>query len=91
MTLNPKTRFQAQDALAKQHLDISASEAFQRAAESALLQMVMEIPSPKDQEQAAANWYAMAGARAYVNLLLNIAEKPQPPAKTSTHNLDHGK
>lgn len=89
MKLNPKARFQALEDLAKRHLDVSASESFQRAAEYALLQLLLEIPTPKDEEQAAANWYAVAGARAYLNLLLNIAEKPVPPAKQSTHNLDH--
>jgi len=91
MTLNPKTRFQQQEDLAKRHLDVTASESFLRAAESALLQLIMDMGTPKNNDEAAANWYAVAGAKKYMELLLNLAEKPVPPSRISTHNLDHAR
>jgi len=89
MTHNPKNRFQQQEDLDNRHLDVTASESFLRAAGAALLQLVMDMGMPKNNDEAAANWYAVAGAKAYMNLLLNLAEKPVPPSRISTHNLDH--
>jgi len=79
MNKSPKKRFLEQEELARQFLDITDSEAFQRATELALLSLMEE----------AATIEAIKGAQEFLNILKNLPEKPGPLPKRTVHTLNH--
>lgn len=88
MRYSAKERLLAEKAIANQHLDTVSSEAFLRAAEAALLEMVMAAPSEVSEADAAANYHRIVGARDYLRALLSIAEPPQPLKPKPQYGLD---
>jgi hypothetical protein len=89
ISLSHKQRFLAEEKLAAQHRDIVVTEAFQRATETALLQLLSELPDTVDQVTAVAQYHRIMGARMYITRLLNIAEKTPPETKPTRYGLDH--
>lgn len=75
MTLSPKKDFR-KGPWAKAHAELCASQTFQTAVQTALVQMVYEEGSPVEPIIATASWHRIAGARAFINVLLNLAETP---------------
>jgi hypothetical protein len=89
ISLSHKQRFLAEEKLAGQHRDVVATESFQRASETALLQLIAEMPETIDEGTAAAQYHRLMGARAYMSRLLTIAEKTLPESKPHRYGLDH--
>jgi hypothetical protein len=88
MTYSAKQRLLEQKNIAHAHLDTVSSEAFLRSAEAALLDMVMHAPTQVTEEDAAANYHRIVGARDYLQALLAIAEPPQPPKPKPNYGLE---
>lgn len=86
MTLAPKAEFQKGPS-AKEHAELCASPTFQGALKTALLQMLYDEGSPADPALAAASWHRIAGARALVHVVLNLAEPPAEKKITPHQNL----
>jgi hypothetical protein len=83
MTLAPKTEYQ-KGIWSRQHAELCASPTFQATLQTALVQMLYDEGSPADPVIASATWHRMAGARAFVHVLLNLAEPP-PEKKIEPH------
>lgn len=89
MKLTPKLKFQEQVEYARAHRELVASSSFRTAIESALAQMVLDSGERHGQEEAAAQWNRIEGARVFIDHLLNLAEKPELPRVLPPANLDH--
>jgi hypothetical protein len=89
--LTPKKRFQSQfPQVTGAIADIMASRDFHQAAETALLQIVMDAQPTIDPVIAAAAFQRIMGARAAIEQLLAIASPPTVPARqVPTGQLDH--
>lgn len=89
--LAPKKRFQAQfPEVSGAIADIMASRDFHQAAETALLQVVMDAQSTVDPVIAAAGYHRIMGAKAAIDQLLAIASPPTVPGRQlSSGQLDH--
>jgi hypothetical protein len=74
--MTPKIDFRM-GPFAKPHMDLVVSPGFQEALRASLLQMVYDEGAPSDPVIAAASWHRIAGARAILHILLNLAEPPQ--------------
>ena len=79
MNESPKARFLADERLQKQFLDQVDSESFTRATELAMLALMDE----------AATIEAIKGAQRFLDILKALPEKPVPPPKRVSHNLQH--
>jgi len=90
MPLKPKARFLEQNALAHVHEDVVTSESFLTACESAMLQMIVDLPETTDTGTAAAAYQRISGAKQFLNQLLTLADIPKPPEKRpAIGQLDH--
>jgi hypothetical protein len=89
ISFSHKQRFLAEEKLAGQHRDVVATESFQRASETALLQLIAEMPDTVDQITALAQYHRIIGARMYMKSLVNVAEKAPPQTKPTRYGLDH--
>jgi hypothetical protein len=89
IALSPKHRFQAKDQASKSHKDLVVSPSFQDALASSLAQMQYDEGTPALPELAAASWHRLAGARAFVHVLLNLCEPPPEPLQVPKGNLNH--
>lgn len=70
-------------------LDVCDSAQFHMAATTAMAQMVIEQPFPRDTATAQAKEFELQGAKKFLNLLMNLsAPDPKASAKPGT-NLDH--
>lgn len=86
MNQSPKTRFLAEEKLAKQFLDVVDSEAFTRATELAMLAFLEKdraLPDP------AAGYHRMRGAEDFLAILKSLPEQPKLPPARASYNLDH--
>lgn len=88
MTLDPKTIYLESPA-AKKHAELVVSRDFQWTLTVALAQMQIVEGNSADPAVAAANWHRLAGARAFIAVLMNLAEPPQPSTRKPIGNLDH--
>jgi hypothetical protein len=80
--LAPKRRFQsAYPEITKAIADVMVSGDFQQAAESALLELVAELPNTTDPLVAAGCYHRIMGARQYLEQLLSIAKPPGVPGR----------
>ena len=79
MNHSPKQRFLAEERLQKQFLDVVDGEAFTRATELAMLQLMEESKSLDE----------IKGAQRFLTILKSLPEKPSPPPPRSSHNLNH--
>ena len=87
MNSSPKTRFMAEERLAKQFLDMVDSEAFQRATELAMIAFQIEL-SILEVESGPA-FERIVGAQRFLEILKALPEPVKPPSPRPTHNLDH--
>jgi hypothetical protein len=76
MNMTPKVDFR-NGPFSKAHIDLVVSPGFQEALRASLLQMVYDEGAPSDPVIAAASWHRIAGARALIHVLMNLAEPPQ--------------
>jgi len=81
MNLQPKKSFHENGVAVKQHLETVDSASFIEAAKVTILQIVMELPETPDPTTALAAYHRLIGARVYMNGLLNLAEKVEPPKR----------
>ena len=80
--LAPKKRFQtAYPEITKAIADVMAGGDFQQAAESALLELVAELPNTSDPVIAAGCYHRIMGARQYLDQLLSITKPPSLPGR----------
>lgn len=79
MNASPKSRFLAEERLAKQFLDVVDSEAFTRATELAMLAL-MEKSKSLDE---------IRGAQEFLTILKSLPEQPKLPPARQSHNLNH--
>lgn len=79
MNTSPKSRFLSEEKLAKQFLDVVDSEAFQRATELAMLQLIENSKSMDE----------IKGAQNFLAILKTLPEKPAPLPVRTSHNLQH--
>lgn len=89
MNLSPRIRFIEAKDLSRRHLDVVASESFLRAAEAALLDLVMSMPDSTEPTVAIASFNRIIGAREYLKRLMNIGEPIMPGERPPTFNLEH--
>ncbi len=82
MNISPKQRFLEQKTLAKQFLDVVDSEAFQRACELAMLQLVAEVPADGTME-------FVRGADRFLEILRNMPEEAKPMPARRSYSLNH--
>ncbi len=82
MTTSPKSRFLEQKDLARQFLDMTASEAFCRATELAMVALIQEVPANGTME-------FIRGADRFLEILRNLPEPAIPVQPRRSHNLDH--
>jgi hypothetical protein len=89
ISLNPKAAFAA-SVHAKAWDNVAASEMFVLALNAATLEMQSSLNTPKDANEAAANYYRMQGAREFALFLINLTT-PKPPQveRADIGNLDH--
>lgn len=89
-TVSPKTRF-LRSQVAKNWAEAVTSIEVRSSAEAALAQFVFEQPTDfKDKDAASAEALRLQGARRYMSILLNLAEKePDQPVKMVSDNLPH--
>jgi hypothetical protein len=73
MNFDPKKAFNESDHAKVWH-DVVASKGFHAAAEAALANMQMNLPTPPDMATAAANDWRMQGARRFLNELMTLTE-----------------
>lgn len=79
MNASPKSRFLAEEKMAKQFLDVVDSESFTRATELAMLALMEESKSLEE----------IKGAQRFLTILKALPEKPTPLPTRSSHNLNH--
>lgn len=89
MVLSPRQRFQENQPHKIRHQEVVVSESFRAAAEAALVEQVMTLPTTYDPHEAQAAYYRLVGARDFLHHLLNIAEKPSIVTVPMPQNLDH--
>lgn len=77
MNLSSKLRFQENKTYTEKHCDYAASDLFRAAAEAALIQVVYDLPAPKDAAEAAAHWHRVEGAKDFVRYFMNVGVKSQ--------------
>ena len=82
MTISYKARFQAEERLAKQFLDVVDSEAFARATELAMLSLINELPA-----NASMEW--IKGADRFLEILRNLPEPAKAPPARPSYTLNH--
>jgi hypothetical protein len=87
----PKARFQESADNIKRHRELISSREFMRAIEFATLEMSRQITlqSKADNMTAIALHFQQVGAELFVNVLMNLSEKVELPAKMPAQNLDH--
>jgi hypothetical protein len=79
MNVSPKSRFLQQEGLARQFLDQVDSEAFTRATELAMLQLMEESESIEQ----------IKGAKRFLEILKALPEQAVSLPKRSAHTLNH--
>jgi hypothetical protein len=89
MITSPKIRFQAYKEATQRHLDLTASDGFIEAVDYALLQFVAAAPNPNNQEEAAAGYHRILGARDFIRTLFTLADATPPSKPTTDFNLKH--
>ena len=90
MNLTPKKDFLAKKPLADAHRELVVSTPFREALNAALLEYVLSLDGVATIETAGAMYYKIAGAREFVQCLLNVAEMPKPVPSPLPTNLNHG-
>ena len=89
MDFSPKATF-AKSAHAQPWTDVASSELFRQASSIALVQMQFNQGYSGTQMQAMANAYQMEGARAFLNILMNLTTPPsEAPSRPRSENLNH--
>jgi hypothetical protein len=86
--IEPRKSFR-KSLFSKGFQDIMDSAQFEAAANAALLEMQVGIPTAPDGNAAAANNYRLEGARKVIAILMNLAAPDPEPPKTLPGNLDH--
>jgi hypothetical protein len=90
MTLSPKKRFQTEGGPVHVfHVELSASANFHHVLETALVEMQYQESTSPDPVVAAATHHRLAGARAFVHVLLNLSEPHTVKKSDTTTNLNH--
>lgn len=89
MVLTPRQRFQENQPHKLRHQEVVVSDAFRAAAEAAIVEQVLTLPTTYDPHEAQAAYYRLVGARDFLHHLLNIAEKPAPITTPMPQNLRH--
>jgi hypothetical protein len=88
MITSPKIRFQAYKEATQRHLDLTASDGFIEAVDYALLQFIAAAPNPNNQEEAAAGYHRILGARDFIRTLFTLADAPQKRPDPPDPNLN---
>jgi hypothetical protein len=89
MNFAPKKHFIEKKQYAEQHRDLVVTHSFTEAVQAALLDQVMALPPTYSQDEAAAAYFRIIGARDFVHHLLNIAEHTKTLPDRLPANLDH--
>ena len=84
MNFDPKKAFNESDHAKVWH-DVVASKGFHAAAEAALSNMQMNLPTAPDMATAAANDWRMQGARRFLNELMTLTEQGSPQKDKTVH------
>lgn len=70
--------------------EVASSELFRQASGTALVQMQFNQGYSQTQTQAMANAYQLEGARAFLNILMNLTTPPEgAPPRPRSENLNH--
>lgn len=88
MNESPKQRFQ-KTTHAKVWLDAVDSPTFHAASDAALLQYGVQLGSPDEITDAAANEFKRQGAREFLHLLANLSVVGESTAKKKARTVDH--
>lgn len=83
MIETPKQRFAA-TANGKQFLELSATTAFAQGVESAFAQFAYELGARTDADRSAQ----LVGARRYMEILVDLAVKPEALKPPTSKNLN---
>lgn len=88
---DPKARFLSYNELTAPHRARCVDHSFIAALDAALLVYTGTLTKDENTKKsvATANHYKMAGAREFVKVLLNLAEKPDLPIRAKPPSLDH--
>lgn len=79
---SPKLRYVSNGQVVKAHREMTQSDTFQRAVDSAMLQYQFELSGQRvDGSGAAANHFKLTGALEFIHLLKCLAEPPQQAPK----------
>lgn len=77
-SLKPRSDFRASQ-FAKAHESLVTNSGFRFAVQQALLAYVTDLKAKAEGSDSAANWNKAEGAMEFTDILLNIAESPEPP------------
>lgn len=88
MIESPKNRF-LKTPLAKSHADLVTSQPFISVMDTAMLQFVHESGSATDLASASVAALKLEGARKFVLVLMNLAEKTPEIKPAPRDNLPH--
>jgi hypothetical protein len=89
MPLTPKATFLTKPGAANKHAEQVLSPEFQEAAMTALAQYAVNLSSAPDMGTAAAHHWKMQGAKEFLNTLLSLHEKTEPPKPRTDNALNH--
>ena len=91
MNISPKSRFKQNDADVKKLATLVKEDWFHRALEFAALQQLRELTEGNsgDLTSSAVGFHRLAGAKDFVNILLNLHEMPVVSDRQPIGNLNH--
>jgi|SRR5688572_17676776 len=87
MNLSPKQRFQKNADLSRAHLEWCAKDTTHAILEAALAQYVESQPAAPNQMLAVDYHQRLAGAKAFIDELLNLSEPPSERRTRPSDNL----
>lgn len=89
MVESPKTRFQLNAADVEFVAKLTKNDAFLRAVDAALAQVVWEAEAQNDSVIAQASFHRISGAREFVEIFSKLATVPPPlPKPLNPSNLN---
>lgn len=87
----PKTRFIANAAVASEHRKVVTDPGFVRSLDAALLAYQERLTALQESDigKSSALYQRILGAREFVGMLINLAERPEIPARVDKSNLNY--
>ena len=86
--IDPKKDFQDKAESVKRWNEITGSKLMQDAALAAWAQFNLDLTTPSEMASSAANEWKRQGAKAFLQTLLSLTDKPAIPPQTKIRDLN---